>query len=548
MNIMQNIYPWQDLKKKADDIVDADELDHQDPEADLDEFLDDIKDAESVIFKDECDLSVSQVELKTELSDPEEDNGPQPQDEPELKKRKVAEEEHTKRYQCNQCDNIYNKSSALIHHKLLVHEADVKLKCDFCDYEGSRQDLSAHKRKEHKKKHMKRFKCDQCETAYTLRSTLKEHISFVHDGVKAKCKDCDYEGSRVGLTAHILKVHKKQHQCDICLKSFKSSGILKDHKQFVHEGIKLKCKLCDFMGSKKAIHYHNNLVHNEKFKCDYCDYKASRSNYLRDHIESTHMGISHDCDVCGKNFKTNSILKIHKRDVHDETFKKETPRGQEKSLLCDQCEYRTNNPTSLKRHIESVHLKKYVCSECKGDFSSDFALKEHILRKHEDTELGKITIRDNKDKIYNCNQCEFKTQWPKGLQDHIDKKHDKEILSCNLCDYTTTMPKEFDKHWGYRHDHSSKRYLCDQCHYSSTFNHALKLHVQMIHEKIRYPCDLCDYSAGSQGDLKTHNSYKHDKSRVKCDFCDSDYASEQSLRTHVKTKHPEKYVTRTKTS
>ena len=109
-------------KKNDDDIVDADELDHQDPDADLDEFLDDIKEPESVIFKNECDLSESQVELKTELSDPEEDNGPQPQDEPELKKRKVDEEEHTKRYQCNQCDNIYNKSSALIHHKLLVHE------------------------------------------------------------------------------------------------------------------------------------------------------------------------------------------------------------------------------------------------------------------------------------------------------------------------------------------------------------------------------------------------------------------------------------------
>ena len=535
-------------KNEPDDDLDdtnAEELpEHHDDEHQL-EKLEDVSD----FLFDENSFDIEKELIKAEINDFEDhdeniDGNYNEYDEDDYETKPKAKR---KKLNCDLCDFSTASRSHLVKHKNANHEYS----CDECEFKGSHSEVYKHRRakrhEDHKVTGEKRFKCDQCENSYTESSTLKDHISFVHDGVKAKCKDCDYEGSRGALASHILKVHKKQHQCDICLKSFKSSGILKDHIQFVHEGIKLKCKLCDFMGSKTAIHFHNNLVHNEKFKCDYCDYKASRSNYLRDHIESTHMGISHDCDVCGKNFKTNSILKIHKRDVHDETFKKETPRGQEKSLLCDQCEYRTNNPTSLKRHIESVHLKKYVCSECKGDFSSDFALKGHILRKHEDTELGKITIRDNKDKIYNCNQCEFKTQWPKGLQDHIDKKHDKEILSCNLCDYTTTMPKEFDKHWGYRHDHSSKRYLCDQCHYSSTFNHALKLHVQMIHEKIRYPCGLCDYSAGSQGDLKTHNSYKHDKSRVKCDFCDLDYASGQSLRSHVKTKHPEKYVTRTKT-
>ena len=37
---------------------------------------------------------------------------------------------------------------------------------------------------------------------------------------------------------------------------------------------------------------------------------------------------------------------------------------EEKTLLCDQCDFTTNKNYVLKNHIESVHMKKFSCTEC----------------------------------------------------------------------------------------------------------------------------------------------------------------------------------------
>ena len=378
------------------DDTNAEELpQHHDDEQNL-EKLEDVSD----FLFDENSFDIEKEMIKAEINDFEDhddniDGNYNEYDEDDYEDKPKAKR---KKLNCDVCDFSTASRSHLVKHKNANHEYS----CDECDFKGSHSEVYKHRRaKRHEDQKVigeKRFKCDQCENSYTESSTLKDHISFVHDGVKAKCKDCDYEGSRGALASHILKVHKKKHQCDICLKSFKSGGILKDHIQFVHEGIKLKCKLCDFLGSKVAIRYHNNLVHKEQFKCEHCDYKASRSNYLREHIESVHMGIRHDCNICGKNYKTSTILKLHMQDVHEKSIHEKQLEKLEReesqpgvTLLCDQCEYRTEKPQLLKRHIEAVHLKKFLCSECDDVFSSNYALKEHIMRKHENTELGKIT-------------------------------------------------------------------------------------------------------------------------------------------------------------
>ena len=33
----------------------------------------------------------------------------------------------------------------------------------------------------------------------------------------------------------------------------------------------------------------------------------------------------------------------------------------EKTLLCDKCDFATNENYLLKRHIDAVHLKKFAC-------------------------------------------------------------------------------------------------------------------------------------------------------------------------------------------
>ena len=57
-----------------------------------------------------------------------------------------------------------------------------------------------------RKSSAKRFKCDICDKTFTLNSSLKVHISTVHDKVRAfECPHCPYKATQRGsLKSHIL--------------------------------------------------------------------------------------------------------------------------------------------------------------------------------------------------------------------------------------------------------------------------------------------------------------------------------------------------------
>ena len=175
-------------------------------------------------------------------------------------------------------------------------------------------------------------------------------------------------------------------------------------------------------------------------------------------------------------------------------------------------------------------------------FPRDYFLQKHLENKHSDSPKLTNSIKRPTTKWYMCDKCPFKTGWYPHLKTHMDNLHGTKVFSCDLCDYTTLLPKEFKKHWGYRHDLSTKRYPCEQCHFSATFVHGLKTHIKMVHEGIKFPCDLCDYKGSRQDDVRKHKKNIHDKIRIPCDYCDLTYSTECALRTHKKTKHPDKYV------
>ena len=50
----------------------------------------------------------------------------------------------------------------------------------------------------------------QCDSIFTLRSTLTTHIKSVHEGAKCDCNQCDYRATQQGsLTTHIKPVHEE---------------------------------------------------------------------------------------------------------------------------------------------------------------------------------------------------------------------------------------------------------------------------------------------------------------------------------------------------
>lgn len=117
--------------------------------------------------------------------------------------------------------------------------------------------------------------------------------------------------------------------CDICDYRTTRKDILKSHMNtnHTHEHLKLKCKVCckiflNIAGLK--VHMVTHI--RKKIKCPLCKIKLGTYSVYREHIESIHYSsdkssIACLCDICGVNYYSKLYLDIHMKKVHSHPFK-----------------------------------------------------------------------------------------------------------------------------------------------------------------------------------------------------------------------------------
>ena len=94
-----------------------------------------------------------------------------------------------------------------------------------------------------------------------------------------------------------------------------------------------------------GLYHHNQSVHQGvKFRCDQCDYQATKQSHLTTHIQSIHEGIKYACDQCDYRASTQSSLTRHIQSVHKSV-----------KNACNQCDYQATRQGKLRRHIEINH-------------------------------------------------------------------------------------------------------------------------------------------------------------------------------------------------
>ena len=52
------------------------------------------------------------------------------------------------------------------------------------------------------------------------------------------------------------------------------------------------------------------------YKCSDCDYSSIVKSNLRHHVESTHLDLTYECDLCLKSFKSYKSLFMHLQRSH----------------------------------------------------------------------------------------------------------------------------------------------------------------------------------------------------------------------------------------
>jgi len=421
-------------------------------------------------------------------------------------KVKVKIEGSTKRSnlpsQCIKCGYISQNGQDLINHIELFHKVQAKTTyaCPNCKYATAKySNLELHIKKVHEDIR----KCNWC-TYQGIREQLKQHVIEVHKSTKATCKFCDYSSSvKVHMRQHVNSIHDRVlgESCDQCDYRCSRKGLLKEHKEYAHEKDKHhQCPICTYKVNRpKDLHNHIRHVHlkepykRTRFPCSQCSFSASKPQIVRKHLYLEHHQLL-VCEWCSFTTKSKEELKQHEISIHSDHIRQ-----------CKHCNYTTSRSIEYLHHVKSVHEKKReaVCVICKKCFSRKSSLYEHFKKAHE--------------QIYDvfCDICGFSCATKRQLYDHKRavhvKKNDKPKVwrtSCKECSFSATKSSIVKKHLYLEH---LQVHVCEWCTFTANDKDDITKHEKVAHFENFNICHICNYSTRSSHNLSMHLKSVHEK-------------------------------------
>ena len=138
----------------------------------------------------------------------------------------------------------------------------------------------------------------------------------------------------------------------------------------VHEGIKLKCSECDYeCNMKKQMSKHTNTVHSDiEYKCKLCEFTTKDKWNLKKHDKNVHEQLRRECPICGISVAYNTSMQRHIRQVHGG----EKPKTKHSDLSCKEtncCVEDEQNKTQWDGtvYFSSIYILNIVLGEIKDN-------------------------------------------------------------------------------------------------------------------------------------------------------------------------------------
>lgn len=290
-------------------------------------------------------------------------------------KRKLVNGLQSSRYPVDVCSEFltFNKRKK-------VEKVAYKFTCPVC----SKHFISQYFLKRHILKHVnKKVQCNLCHSVFKSKFYLYEHTKMVHllkESFYMSCKVC----GRNFTDTDKLQSHEENHRikpCELCNKVYTTQAHYENHIQ--RHAVKLK-----LLNEKKSL------------TCSFCEKECSNDNELSVHVNKIHLQIKpYSCDMCERQFYTESNLKNHKR-VHSmpskETceFCSKTLRSRKqlvihvrkhigaKPFCCQVCGQAFYSASKARKHMRINHGGRFCCRICKSIFATKYELKGHVNRDH----------------------------------------------------------------------------------------------------------------------------------------------------------------------
>lgn len=220
------------------------------------------------------------------------------------------------------------------------------------------------------------FECYLCKIRLPSKSSLRLHM-FAH-ARKKRCLICDTRCTENELRQHFCDPNDKQITCEYCGQVFSSIADCLEHVN-AHDVVKkyYKCTRCPkFYAMQRFVDLHEaNHMDVINFVCKLCSKVMLTSGAFKMHMRQHVLRASGGdvvitgnclCDECGKSFKSERNLQLHKQTHSEPNFS------------CSECPRRFFTQTNLNRHSLTHKDQTFLCGICNTGLTSIKGLKEHM--------------------------------------------------------------------------------------------------------------------------------------------------------------------------
>ena len=144
-------------------------------------------------------------------------------------------------------------------------------------------------------------------------------------------------------------------------------------------------------------------------------------------------------------------------------------------------------------------------------------------------------------KRFQCKKCNIMFSDNHALKMHVDMVHEKKILlikNKKICGFTSMNKSPVDISSNNAHL-KIQPFECPCCDKKYEHDKTLKRHIKECHgEKKEFQCDICDTIFHRNENLKNHILSVHEKQKpFQCNICNDNFSTKTNLKKHISRRH-----------